>query len=645
MAEMERLPHAEDSKSTKAQEEELFALDLETTGLDPRKDEILGIGLYSPRFGHHYFPDLASFLNHLAHLKSDLRKEKKRLGLVLHRGSFDLHFLAVRGCDLFDAFSFDTRSLASLLFPSPSLQPGESYPNSLQNLGRSLLHLDPWKLDRTRLQDFSPFLVRDYCLLDCEITFALYEFFKKSYDEKTWAFVLSWLMPVTRLCALMEWKGVWVESDGLQDFSQKAQFQKAVLLEKIQGLVSPYLALWQEKERASLREHYEALAEKACQKSKDPQARARILDRYHRLFESAQTRCEPFNFSSAQQLTWLLKSQLGLDLYDPLTKKETTSEAKLKELNHPVADLLIDLREQEKLISTCIPALLENQDSSGYVHSSYHVGGTRTGRLSSSGPNLQQIPRGPLRKYIQCRDAEHVLLTIDYAQIEVRLIAHFASEPSLLKAFQDGIDPYSLIAQKLLGLENVPVEEIKKKHPKERQVAKTIGLSILYGTGPQRLKTVLQKELGWNKSYIICREFIENYRASLPNVNKFKIELERKLSNRGVVFNLLGRPFAFETNEELYMKSLNTLVQGSASDLVLYSQTANVIPALERLGVYFQHRMLIHDEVVLELRKEEAELLTQQIIIPEMTSRVEKQLSLLVPLKVEYNISREWEKP
>jgi DNA polymerase-1 len=343
-----------------------------------------------------------------------------------------------------------------------------------------------------------------------------------------------------------------------------------------------------------------------------------------------------------KQLIWLLKDYYGLSIKNR-DDEDSTAEAILRQNSHPVCQKLCDYRETEKLVSTCIPALTENLSPDQFVHTHYHIGGTRTGRLSSSNPNLQQIPRGRIRSFIQSSSESRTLVTIDYSQIEVRLIAEAAKEEELIHAFKEGIDPYSVIAQKLLKVD-CPVREIKERFKKERDVAKTAGLSILYGTGAAKLQEVLNKELNKNYKLAECKAFIEDYRKSLPAVSQFKIRLERDLANQKVYYNMLGRPFIIEDNDSLYMKSLNTLIQGSASDLVIHS-ALKVKKALDALSVPNNCCMLIHDEQVWQLPSDEAELLTQEVIIPAMTTEIEKELGFVVPLKVEYAINKEWAKP
>lgn len=610
---------------------ELFALDIETSGLDRFKDRIIGIGVYNPRHSE-YFDNVSDF-------KSWFTGHSNPPLFIAHRGAFDVNFLRQQSCDVFDHWAYDTRSIASILIPGPRTGPGQKSALGLENLGITLLARNAYKLDRTRIETYSPEEVRNYCLADCQLTYELFEYLKENITGRSWDFVESWLMPATKLCAQLEWNGIHVDIEGLRFYQNEIQQKRDEVLAELNQTANSAIQFYHEKQVQEVRETYREMYEKAKAKAKDHQ---KCLERYAKLEEAAILKLEPFNWNSSEQLKWLLRDYYCLDIHNDREDKETTNEAMLRSLDHPVAKKLCDYRELEKLVSTCIPALVENSKDS-VVYASYNVGGTRTGRLSSSGPNLQQIPRGRIRSFIQASE-KNVLLTVDYAQIEVRIIAEVAQERELIDAFKEGIDPYSVIAHKLLKID-CDVREIKERFKKERDISKTAGLSILYGTGAAKLQEVLNKELKRNYSLTECRDFIKDYRDSLPGVQTLRKRLDRQLANQKVSYNLLGRPFYIESNDDIYMKGLNTLVQGSASDLVIWSQTEFVIPALKELEVDFKHRMLVHDEVVIELPEREAELLTTEVIVPAMTSRIEEALNLQVPLKVEYNISKQWEKP
>lgn len=600
---------------------ETFVLDIETSGLSRFKDKILCIGVYNP--------DYQQCFDSAADFATWLKSRVSQPLFITHNGAFDVGFLRHAGVDIRSNWFGDTKSLASILTPRP-----ESL--GLEYLSTTYLNKKSYKLDRTKMESYSSEELSKYCLTDCQYTWELWEFLKKRTDAH---FAEKWLFPATKFCADMEYDGVWVDKKGLAAYNKEAVTLRDQILLELNKMCLEAIKHYHELEVIELRKQYREMYEKAKEKTKD---QTRCLNRYALLESAAISRLLPFNWNSPKQLVWLLKDYYNLNI-ENRDSEDSTAEAVLRSLDHPVPKKLCDYRETEKLVSTCIPALQENMDENGFVHTHYHIGGTRTGRLSSSGPNLQQIPRGKLRSYVQASGDARVLATIDYSQIEVRIIAEVAKEKELINAFKEGIDPYSVIAKKLLKID-APVKEIKSKFKKERDVSKTAGLSILYGTGAFKLQEVLKKDLGRDYSVGECKKFIEDYRNSLPGVRAFKQTLECNLANKKVYKNLLGRPFTIDSNEDLYMKSLNTLVQGSASDLVMYS-ALKVADKLKTLNVDANCRLLIHDEQVWELPADEAELLVTEVIIPAMTTEIQQELGFSVPLAVEYEISREWSKP
>lgn len=606
---------------------EIYALDIETTGLDRFKDKILGIGIYNPKH--------QQFFDNITDFNAWLQSRLSQTYFVMHNGSFDTNFLRSNGLDLINSYSLDTCAIASILVPRP-----ESL--GLENLAKQFLNQESYKLDRTKMASYKREELALYCLKDCELTWKLHEIFLTKVTKKDLLFIKNWLMPAVRFLTNMEYDGVHIDKEGLSRYNDEMIIKRDQILAELKELSKEAISHYHEIQTKHISQQYKEMYEKAKEKAKTSETKARCLSRYALLESAAISRLEPFNWNSPKQLIWLLKDYYSLTIKDR-DNEDSTSEAVLRSSDHPVCKKLCDYRETEKLVSTCIPALQENLDEDSFVHTHYHIGGTRTGRLSSSGPNLQQIPRGRLRSYVQASSPGRVLATIDYSQIEVRIIAELTKEKELINAFKEGIDPYSIIAQKLLKI-NCPVRELKEKFKKERDVSKTAGLSILYGTGARKLQEVLNKELNKNYKLSDCKQFIEDYRNSLPAVRDFKQKLEQNLANGKIYYNLLGRPFSIEDNEDLYMKSLNTLVQGSASDLVMLS-ALRVKQKLQDLGVYNKCRLIIHDEQVWELEKDEADLLVKEVIIPTMTQDMETELMLTVPLTVEYNINRCWEKP
>lgn len=614
----------------------LYSLDIETTGLDSFTDKILLIGVFSPESGYYGFRTVSEFMEF---------HNKERPQYILHNGAFDLNFLRRNGIDVFDSFSYDTRSISSILTPTPSLSEGQKHVLGLENLNKVLLGGRSYKLDRERMSEYSIHELTEYNKQDCIITYNLFKYLLNKLPDRSWEFVESWLMPTTRICANLEYNGIYGDWDGLKKYQNEIELIRNRVLDELNELTINPRKHWKEKQENELKQIYETKKNIALSKAKNPSKRAKFYDD---LFEKARQKIEEFNWSSPSQLAWLLGEYYNLDLLNHRTQKETTDDEKLKELDHPVAKKLIEYREVDKLLTQQIPGLLDNVKQDFCVHSRFSVGGTRTGRLSSSQPNLQQISSRKemgrkIRSYIRAREGK-ALATIDFAQLEPRILAHYSKEPALLNAFKDGVDIYSVFAKEIFGLDKVDLKTFKQTHPLERACGKTGGLSVIYGTGGRKFAEMVRKETGTHLSENKAIELVKGFRERLPKVKEFKDKLEIALRNQKVYYNLLGRPFIIESNDDLYMKALNTLIQGSSSDLVIYSQFALVFPALEKHRIPYTHRLLVHDETVIELPESEAKSIVKELIEPLMTNGVEETLNLDVPLKVEYTVGKAWEK-
>lgn len=622
----------------------LYTLDIETTGLDRFSDSILCIGLYSP--------EESLMFRSVQDLWSHLETNRDSIRLIMHSGAFDYGFLKHQGLDIMDYWAYDTKTIASILCPKPENL-------GLEPLCEELLGLEKYKLDRDNIHEkYSQDQIEAYCLEDCART---YQLFKElvtrlvkqdpaNGEANSWQFVESWVMPATKLAARMEYDGILVDVKELKRFEDKTKEAYEKTQAELQDLTQLAREHYDRLQISELKAKYDEMYASALAKKGGKDQDGKIKQRYHKLFEQAVEKREQFSFNSPKQVLWLLKDYLNLNVSRSRDDKESTGVEVLSQLaseGNAVCESLLAFRKEEKRINASIPAIYDNIKPDGCIHPRFHVGGTRTGRLSSSNPNIQQVERGSLRKCLVSTEGNY-LVTIDYAQIEVRIMAELSREPRLFDAFNQGIDPYSLLVKSLFPfvpeIDKCPVEEIKENYPKFRDVGKTAGLSIFYGTGARKLSETIQKKIGLNVSPKKAGEIISNYRSSFPYLWDFKESIEYKLSNRKVVSNLLGRPIMIESNEDLYMKGMNTIVQGSASDLVV-DAAANEIPkALKAKGVHFSILALVHDEIVLELPDTQAHEITKEIIEPAMTAGLARKHGLVVPLKVEYHIGRRWEK-
>lgn len=613
----------------------IWALDIETTGLDSFTDKVLVIGVYNPSEGYKAFT-----------VEEFKEWHGKSNEYVLHNGGFDCIFLLRNGVDIRPSFAYDTRSIASIAIPSPELGIGQKSHLSLENLCTTWLGVSSWKLDRNRMSDYSIDELTKYNEEDCRLTYQLFEHLFNKLPERSWQFVESWIMPATRLCMNLEYNGIYGDWAGLEGYKKELEIIRARIYEELQELTKLPREHQKQLKIKELENAYNTKKTLAINKAKDPKKRAAFYDK---LFKAAANKVEAFNWSSPLQVAWLFRDYYGLNITNDRTGKETTDDEMLKSLDHPVAKKLLEFREVEKLLTQQIPGLLDNVKSDGCIHGRFMVGGTRTGRLSSSQPNLQQIssrkPMGRrIRSFIRARPG-YTLATIDYSQIEPRLLAHYSQEPKLIQPFKEGIDIYSVFAKEIFGMEDVDLKTFKKDYPTERACGKTGGLSVIYGTSGKKFAEMVRKETGKEIAVKQAYDLVNNFRNRLEAVADFKLHLEKSLMNRKVQYNLLGRPIVINDNSDLYMLALNTLIQGSASDLVVYSQFELVLPALKRIGINHTHRLLVHDETLLELPESEAEDIIKELVEPLMTDKIMERLGIDVPLKVEYGIGRSWAKP
>ncbi|MFQ5670655.1 MAG: DNA polymerase I [Acidobacteriota bacterium] len=342
----------------------------------------------------------------------------------------------------------------------------------------------------------------------------------------------------------------------------------------------------------------------------------------------AEVGCE-FNINSPKQLGEILFHRLGLKPLGKTAKTRafSTSQAVLEELaaEHPVCAWILEWRSLAKLRGTyteALPALVH--PDTGRVHTSFNQAATATGRLSSSDPNLQNIPaRGEIgreirRAFIPADGA--VLLVADYNQVELRILAHLSGDPVLLQAFRSGEDIHTRTAAEIFGVDDSLVTR------EMRQRAKAINFGILYGMGPQRLA----REQG--VPFRDARAFISSYFERFAQVKQYIDATVAFAEAHGYVATLLGRIRRFpelETGNRMIRQqalraAVNTTIQGTAADLI---KKAMIAIHTELLARELEGRMIlqVHDELVLEVRHR---------ALQEVSSLVQSAMETVYPLKV-----------
>jgi DNA polymerase-1 len=347
----------------------------------------------------------------------------------------------------------------------------------------------------------------------------------------------------------------------------------------------------------------------------------------------------PFNLNSRDQLERVLFDELGLPAIGKTEKtgKRSTSAAVLEALReaHPIVEKILQYRELTKLKSTYIDPLPDLiHPKTGRLHTRFNQTATATGRLSSSDPNLQNIPvRTPLGQRIRrafIAEEGWLLVALDYSQIELRVLAHLSGDENLIRVFQEGRDIHTETASWMFG---VPREAVD---PLMRRAAKTINFGVLYGMSAHRLSQELAIP------YEEAQAFIGRYFQSFPKVRAWIEKTLEEGRRRGYVETLFGRR-RYVPDLEARVKSVreaaermafNMPVQGTAADLMKLAMV-KLFPRLEEVGA----RMLlqVHDELVLEAPKERAEAVAR--LAKEVMEGV---YPLAVPLEVEVGIGEDW---
>jgi DNA polymerase-1 len=404
----------------------------------------------------------------------------------------------------------------------------------------------------------------------------------------------------------------------------------AGLTELMRGLEIPLIPVLAAMERRGVRIDFAAFRAFLDEVSAEVEAHTR---RIHELAGS------PVNVRSSKQLAELLFKTLGLKPAGktPGGALSTGSDA-LEKLSgqHPVVDEILAFRVAEKLRSTYLEPMPRLADSSGRLHTRFNQLATATGRLSSSGPNLQNIPiRGPQGARMRaCFVASPGTLFVgaDYSQVELRVLAHFSRDPALLDAFSRDEDIHSRTAALLFDKDAAQVTS------DERRGAKTINFGLIYGMGPQKLA----RELSITTNQ--AKEFIARYFEKLATLKAFYEGLVNDALEKGFVTTLAGRrrllPELFSRNQQVQAQArrqaVNTVIQGSAADVIkLAMLRVHASPELAALDAKLI--LQVHDELLLEAPEANAPAAQAEL------GRIMQSVAqLAVPLKVDTGRGRNW---
>ena len=351
----------------------------------------------------------------------------------------------------------------------------------------------------------------------------------------------------------------------------------------------------------------------------------------------------PFNIRSSQQLGDVLFTSLEL----PKAGKTkggamSTSQEALEKLQgkHPIINSILEYRKLEKLRSTYLEPLPRLADATGRIHTTFNQTATATGRLSSSNPNMQNIPvRGAFGSRMRgCFIAapEKVLVCADYSQIELRVLAHLSQDATLLSAFRNNEDIHTRTAGLLF---DTTLGEVT---PDQRRNAKTINFGLIYGMGAQKLAAELQISMK------DAKEFMERYFSRFQRLKEFYDSIEEEARENGFVATMAGRrrltPDLVSSNNQLRSQArrqaINTRIQGSAADIIKLAMIA-VENDTELAALEARLLLQIHDELLLEVTPQNAEAAAKRLatLMEAVTPGGE---TLSVPLLVEAGIGHTW---
>ena len=348
---------------------------------------------------------------------------------------------------------------------------------------------------------------------------------------------------------------------------------------------------------------------------------------------------EEFNINSTQQLGAILFEKLKLTTSKKTKKGYSTDVDALEKIKqeHPIVEKILEYRTLMKLNSTYVEGMLPYvNNKTGRIHSYFHQTVTATGRISSTEPNLQNIPTRyelgkKLRKVFKPKEG-YVFIDADYSQIELRVLAHISKDENMIHAFENGEDIHKQAASKVL---EIPIEEVTKE---QRSAAKAVNFGIVYGISDFGLSQQLGVSVKKAKEYI--NQYLEKY----SGIQNFMNEIVEKAKEQGYVETLFHRRrYLPELKSNNYMvrefgkrAAMNTPIQGTAADVMKIAMV-NLNKELEKSGIDSKIVLQVHDELILETKIEDKEK-AKEIL----KKCMENAIKLTVPLEVEVSEASNW---
>ena len=564
---------------------EEVCFDTETSGLDFFNDRLVGMSFAVEPHEAWYVAWQSDFAEIVRPLM-----ENEKIAKIGQNIKFDVMMLRAAGVEV-RGTKYDTMILHYLLDPESRHNMNvlaQRYLNyspieieTLIGRGAKQLTMDMIAVDR----------VAEYAAEDADVTLQLKHALWPKVCEAGLQYLYAQIEePMIDVLADMEWTGVRIDSAALAEYQVELQKELADLEWKIRELAD-----------------------------------------------------EPtLNVNSSRQLGEVLFAKLRIDPKPRMTKTKQfrTDEEYIQSLanRHPIVELILEYRGVKKLLSTyveALPALINSR--TGHIHTSYNQAVTATGRLSSANPNLQNIPirdeRGRrIRAAFIPSDGDHLLLSADYSQVELRLMAHLSDDESLIEAFRKGQDIHSATAARLFH------EDLQSVTSEQRRRAKTANFGIIYGISAfglaQRLDIARTE----------AKEIIEGYFASYPKVKEYMDRAAEQARNEGFVSTIFGRRrYLNDINSRNAVargvaerNAINAPIQGSAADIMKLAMV-EMYRRMRAAGLRSRMILQVHDEIVIDLYRPEQEQVAKIVV-----ESMEQAARLSVPLTVDYGVGENW---
>lgn len=588
----------------KMSESESVALDTETTGLSPLSDEIVGVCVCFSEDSSYYIPvkHTSSPAIDITEVINKLRVHTNGKLLVFHNAKFDYKFFHQSGWKIENDL-FDTMIADHLLYPSEK--------HTLDSCAERVLELETIKYDTMIGVQASILSVpirelAEYGAEDAWVTYKLYKLYQKFLADQRMLHPFKLIeMKLIKVLAKMEIDGVYIDSRQLTNSALMTQKQLKKITTKIKRLIT----------------------------SKELKT--------------------TFNLNSNDYLSNVLYNHFSLPIQELTDSgKPSTKRSTLETLVnfHPIVSLILEYKKLEKLHKFMIALPSSVNTNTGRVHGSFNQAIVRTGRLSSSKPNLQNIPAAindgsdsflsqvstVIRSSFKPQKPGFCYLGLDYSQVELRLIAAFSGEEKMLQVFRDGGDIHTQTASLIF---NKPFDKVSDA---ERKIAKQVNFGISYGMGA----LTLSNRVG--STFDEAETFISNFYKKYHKIGDYQTNKICFAKRNNYTETLFGRkrPLSFINSNNNKLKKYNeriaknTPVQGSASELMKIAMI-KVFDLIKNHPDEITMVLQVHDELSFEVR-DDLSLFYKKAITEIMESVLPKPYSDYVTLKVEANIGNSW---